>query len=168
VTDQSNGRDRFGDEPAPTDDEIREAEQLRVQLEHDPLVRALRAAHAPEAIASDRHRKLLERVLDTPKARARNRSAIVRLGPAAAGILALAAAAALVFRQARMGETQSAETASITPTGSPSYALSRSASALIAADPTNEPSRSSERVDRIAYARARDFRDNRFESWGVR
>ena len=77
-----------------------------------------------------------------------------------ASLVAMAAAVALVIR------SQSPE-APVAPGPKPPMAVSRSTSALF---PDGIPAQggTSDRVDRIAYARARDLRENRFARWGVR
>lgn len=110
---------------------------------------SLRAAHAPGALDSFRHERLLRPVL-APARRGRP------LTWAASG-LALAAAVLLAFRA-----TQSPEPVATTP---PGVELSRSTESIVA---SASAAGASTRVDRIAQARSGDYRKNRFRSWGAR
>jgi hypothetical protein len=76
----------------------------------------------------------------------------------------MAAAVALVVRGSSPDAAMSAK-ASAEPTAAP-LALSRSTAELF---PEGIPRTggTSHRVDRIAYARAQDYRQNRFARWGA-
>jgi hypothetical protein len=83
---------------------------------------------------------------------------------AAASALAMAAAVALVMRgsalKAPMASRANSERAR------PVLALSRSTAELFP-EGISRSGKTTDRVDRIAYARAQDFRRNRFARWGT-
>lgn len=121
------------------------------------FARALAAAWSPKEIAPDEHRAIVARALDrAPAARVvpLRRTRVVRVAVAVVtGGLALAASVFFVVQ----GRPPAAEAP---------LAHARSTQPLFA-----EPFKSGEasaRIDRIALARASDYRDNRFAKWGVR
>ena len=125
------------------------------------LARALRAAFAPSVLAEAEHRAILDAALAKMPAKvvaigsrtARTRVIRVAFGVVTGG-LALAASIVLVVTTAP-------------PHGNEApLAKARTTQPLF-----SEPFKSGEtsaRIDRIASARASDFRDNRFTKWGVR
>ena len=133
----------------------READQATIHLAH-----ALRMAHAPRAIDPAEHRRLVDAALATMPAAKKNdvpatrRDNVVRIAfGALAGGLALAASIVLVV------------------TSAPSHGEAPLAKARTTQPLFSEPFKAGEtsaRIDRIASARALDFRDNRFRKWGVR
>jgi len=137
------------------------------------LAHALRAGFAPAALDDAEHRRIVEAALqklpavtETP-ARAgavkdppagqvlllRRRQTVVRVafGAVAAG-LALAASITLVITSAPPHEAPLARARTTQPLFSEPF----------------KAGETSARIDRIASARASDFRDNRFTKWGVR
>jgi len=129
-------------------EELAPAAKLRDGLEHDPLMGALRAAFRPAELDGDEHRAIVARAL-APK--------VVRLPPrrmravvVATTIVALAACMVLWFNR---------------PSEQPLAHL-RSTQPLF--DEPFKEGETSARIDRIALARASDYRDNRFAQWGVR
>ena len=142
--------------------EIAAAETLRAALE-DPsianegasLARALAAAWAPNGLSDAEHRAIVERALAAggKVVPLRPRGSVVRVAfGVSVGALALAAAFVVLVRAPRGGEV--------------ALAHARSTQPLF-----NEPFKAGEtstRIDRIAVARAADYRDNRFAQWGVR
>jgi hypothetical protein len=128
-------------------DERARAEAFAASLDGDPLVLALRAAWDPPAIDPADHRAIVARSIGAN---------VVRLGRparyAAVATAALALAAAFAFRVTRIEEAPLART--------------RSTEALF--DEPFKPGEASARIDKIALARAADYRDNRFAKWGVR
>jgi hypothetical protein len=125
------------------------------------LATALRAAFSPTALEEVEHRAIVARALATGASRGaevialRRRSTTVRVAfGLVAGGLALAASITLVVTSAP-------------PHGDEApLARARTTQPLF-----NEPFKAGEtsaRIDRIASARASDFRDNRFSKWGVR
>jgi hypothetical protein len=159
------------DDP-PSEEELRAAGALRRVLAGHPeanddgaaraageLAQSLRAAASPKQLAPERHRQILDRALGPRK------SKVVYLAVGgAAGLLAMAAAVALVIRGAAPEPAMSA-TAAAESTGTV-LALSRSTAELF---PEGIPRSggTTDRVDRIAYARAQDFRQNQFARWGA-
>lgn len=150
------------DAPA-TPEEIAESERLREELE-DPgsnhadvlLARSLRMAHAPKPIEAATHRKILDRVLGESRAR---RVQVAWI----AGAFAAAAAIALAVIPLRSMKTDGssaddygASLVHVRPTDD------------LFAQPFPKEQHTSARIDRIAEARARDLRSNRFAKWGVR
>jgi hypothetical protein len=120
------------------------------------LVEAIRAAAEPEALSDERQRRILDEAL---AGKPRGRVIYYAFG----GVTTMAAMAA-AFALYLKGVADSPQ-ASL-PAG-PAMALSRSTVELF---PDGIPAKggTSDRVDRIAYARARDLRENRFHRWGVR
>lgn len=127
------------------------------------LARAMRCAYAPVGIDAEEHRALVEAALAKMPARTgrvaeviplRRRADVVRVAiGVVTGGLALAASVMLVVT--------STGTRAETP-----LARARTTQPLF-----SEPFKAgdtSARIDRIASARASDFRDNRFAKWGVR
>jgi hypothetical protein len=153
-------------EAPPTEAELARATSLRRALERGrpdaagdadwELVQAIRAAAEPSALSEERQRQILDEAFT---GRARGRVIYYAFG----GVATLAAMAA-TFAVYIKGVADSPE-ASV-PAGA-AMALSRSTAELF---PEGIPAKggTSDRVDRIAYARARDLRENRFHRWGVR
>jgi hypothetical protein len=147
----------------------------RVPLATDPaamqLAHALRSAFAPAELDAKEHRAILDAALAKMpatdkraeergaevialRARAR-RATVVRVAFGfVAGGLALAASVVLVM------------TTAPGPGSEAPLAKSRTTQPLFS-EPF-KPGETSARIDRIALARAADFRDNRFTKWGVR
>ncbi len=131
------------------------------------LAHALRAAFAPSAIDERAHRAILDAALaKMPEKRAqrdrasnvvamRRRATVVRVtfGFVAGG---LALAASIVF----------VVTSAPSPSSEAPLAKARTTQPLFS-EPF-KPGETSARIDRIASARAADFRDNLFTKWGVR
>lgn len=138
-----------------TEDELRESERLRQALEHGDdahpdaslaraLASALRPAELPRAAA--------ERAVQRVKPRGPNVVYVTF------GALALAAAAAFALFVARPGGDATPANAALVP--------SRTTEPLF--HEAFVTGASSERIDRIASARERDARENRYALWGVR
>jgi hypothetical protein len=165
----------------PTPEEIAASERLRDALEapgfrFDPrdhaedaaevnaeLARALRVAVDPRPLAAADHRAILDRTLGAGALRvgAQRRATVAVLF----GGLAAAAAVLLAVTTIRLAPQGDRSAAS--PLGAPgTLAVPRSTEALFDA-PFPKEERTSARVDRIARARARDLRDNRYARWGV-
>ena len=150
------------DDAAPTPEEIAESERLREELD-DPgsqhpdvlLARSLRHAVAPKPIEAATHRKILDRVL--PESRPRRVQTFVL-----ASVFAAAAAIALAIIPLRKGDESS-----IGPDVSAGLVHVHAADDLFA-EPFPKEQLTSARIDRIASARTRDLRSNRFAKWGVR
>ena len=137
----------------PSHEELRHAATLRESLGTDAFVVALKAAYDPKPIGIAAHKALVEAALAKMPARRTSNVVRVTFGAVATG-LALAAAIFLVLTQAPLH-----------PAGK-QLARARTTQPLF-----DEPFRTGEtsaRIDRIASARAGDFRDNRFTKWGVR
>jgi hypothetical protein len=125
------------------------------------LARALRAAFAPAALGEAEHRAILDAALAKMPAKvvpigsrtARARVVRIAFGVVTGG-LALAASIVLVVTSAppHGGEAPLAKARTTQPLFSEPF----------------KPGETSARIDRIASARASDFRDNRFTKWGVR
>jgi hypothetical protein len=164
MTEQPRGEWDDDPEGPPSPEEEAEARALAEALEardapapHPArdLAEALRAAASPRPLDPARHDQLLARALAAPAgqlivvpARRWQRSAIV------ATALVAAACALLV-----LGKTR--------PPAPPALVASRSTQELFD-EPFPRSGGSSARVDRIAAARGRELRHNRFASWGVR
>lgn len=148
----------LGAEPLEDGDEPEAATEDATGSEHAPhaaLAAALRAAYAPTELDDARHHELLERALAQAPAPARSNVVYVAFGVLAAG-LAIAASVVLVFGSAWREPRREA----------PSLVTARSTEPLFREK--FELGGTSERLDRIAAARARDLRSNRYATWGVR
>jgi hypothetical protein len=151
---------------APSEEELRAAESLRASLEPggahlepDPdaeLAEAVRYAARPARLSPERHRRILDRSLAAPP---KGRVIYVVFG-GVASLAAMAASMALVMRGTAPSTGAALEVA-------PAMAVSRSTAELF---PEGIPvtGGTSDRIDRIAYARAQDLRENRFARWGIR
>ena len=148
------------------DDAVRAAE----------LVQSIRAAVTPMSLSEDRHRAMLDRALgagtggdvrpaDGPRARERapRRKVVYLALGTGASLLAMAAAVALVIRSEQRASPMAAR-ASAAPR--PVLALARSTTDLFS-ESFPRSGKTTDRVDRIAYARAQDLRENRFARWGT-
>jgi hypothetical protein len=176
-----------GAEAPPSEDEIRAAEALRRALDRRPfaaapgekddgaaraaeLVQSIRAAASPVSLSHERHQQILDRALGAASATAarsrdrRSQSKITYLAWGVVGVLAMAAAIALVIRSESPSPSIAAK-ASAVPR--PSFVLARSTTDLFS-ERFPRSGGTTGRVDRIAYARAQDLRENRFARWGTR
>ena len=143
-------------------DDLRGAHATRVQSPEMALVESLRAAASPRDLDPSRHQQILARALAPRQAQGalsgvrRNR----KLGGAGRGVrIVHGPAQSPLAHEPLESRAQSA--------AGPTVAVSRSTTALF---PDGIPATggTSERVDRIAFARAQDLRENRFARWGVR
>ena len=144
----------------PSDDEIRESERLRQALEtgdeSHPDVRllgALRAAKVPASLSPE--------AADAARGRAGRRtrgsgSNVVFVSFGAAALAAAAAFALVVGGGLKSAPTPSA--AKLLPSRSTTELFERQF----------EQGETTERIDRIASARAHDLRENRYRRWGAR
>lgn len=151
---------------APTEEEIAESERLRLALEGDgqhpsaELARALRAAAAPDQLRDGKTAEIVEDALSTSPRIRRGNVIFVSFGAAGAAIAALAASWFLVVRPALDTDEGRALGAHA------DLAVSRSTAAMFSEK--FETAETTERVDRIANARSRELRSNRYALWGVR
>jgi len=151
----------------PSEAEVAAALELRRSLDQGrpgpggnadwELVEAVRAAASPTAISEARHRRILENALSR---KPRGRVIYLAFG-GVASLAAMAAALAIVVKGPER------EPVAVRAFPESPMAVSRSTVELFRAGIPAEGS-TSDRVDRIAYARARDLRENRFARWGVR
>ena len=149
----------------PSSEELAESERLRDALargaahEAEPVLGALRAAfenRRDEAASVDR---ALERVL-APQAAPAGRGRVVYAWFGGASVVLAAAAAVALFVSPLRKEAATAATAATS--------LVRPHTTADLFTDRFETSATSERIDMIASARARDLRDNRYAAWGVR
>ncbi|WP_437946780.1 hypothetical protein WME98_38695 [Sorangium sp. So ce296] len=138
------------------------------------LAVALRAAWRPAPLAELRNRALVEAALRAAPAPRARRIAPVTMA-ALSTLAAAAAAAALIFGQLREERASVARApgAAAAPVGAAAPRLplieARSTAALFdPAAPFPREGGQTERIDRIAAARASDLRQNRYAAWGVR
>jgi hypothetical protein len=143
----------------PSDDELRESERLRQALdagdESHPdvgLLRALRAAEAPESLSPEADGALRGR----HARRTRGSGANVIFVSFGAAALAAAAAFALVIGGGLQKET-APSAGRLVPSRSTTELFERQF----------EQGETTERIDRIASARAHDLRENRYRRWGA-
>jgi hypothetical protein len=148
------------DPDAPvTDEELGAAERLRSDLEGSTttseeaeLANALRAAWDPGDLPAAEHRALVARALG------RRARPVARVTLARVAVVALAAGVALALvRKGSYGPDAS----------STALAVSRSTQDLFR-ERFAAAGGETERIDRIAVARATDLRENEFAKWGVR
>ena len=153
---------------AASADELIESERLRQALDghgdHQDaaLARALASAFAPESSAALPLPELVPAarpVHEAPRTPARRKSNSILLRFAGGGA-ALAAAAAVLLTILPSPRPESAPDLRAF-----ALAQSRSTAPLFQADAAGA---ASTRIDRIASARSRDLRDNRYALWGVR
>jgi len=155
-------------EPSP--EELVESERLRQALDGGPdhedlrLARALSAAFAPSI-----DRPLADALRDTRRGEPSLPAKTARAGHGqlifyrfAAVSTALAVAAAVLLRLTAPAHESSAPAPDLTTLA---LAQSRSTAGFFRAESAGAPS---ERIDRIASARGRELRDNRYALWGVR
>lgn len=149
--------------PASTE-ELVESERLRRALEGDGdhldlvLARALSAAYAPSTTSPKAVPQVTPSVARAPKQRA-GKLIYYRFGGVVATLAAAAAVLFAVVPRAREAAGPAPDLSTL------ALAQSRSTAALFQADSAGAPSN---RIDRIASARSRELRDNRYALWGVR
>jgi hypothetical protein len=151
----------WGPGEEPTEQELREAEALREALEGRgehalaELATALRAAESPSELPPQVNAALVRGALQGAR---RSGPRVLYLSFGAAAALALAAAVALLVGRGTL-QPSVGEQAELVP--------SRSTQELFDA-PFPRQGGTSARVDRIAEARARDYRSNLYARMGVR
>ena len=142
-------------EDVASPEELELAAKLSRELDADPLVAALHAAWSPTPLSEVEHRAIVEKALPPAAPRRDDGGRVIRVRfGMVAGVVALAAS---VFVWMSAQSSGSAEVP---------LARARSTQPLF-----GEPFKSgdaSARIDKIAIARASDYRDNRFAKWGVR
>jgi hypothetical protein len=164
------------DAPA-TEDELRAAAALAAALEPGSsptglaaddasYAEALRHAFDPAPIAPARLDALVDGAIDAALPRQRGRLIRVAFGGSAA-VLAMAAAAVLFLRLGERSESATQATVASSAVLSPVLTSPRSAQDLFD-EPFPRTGGTSARVDRIASARERELRANRYAAWGVR
>jgi predicted dienelactone hydrolase len=133
-----------------------------VVSEEAQLAQALAAAWAPSPLADEDLRAIVARAVAAAEPakvlafRQRSTSVrVVRVAFGAAGVVALAASLVLVLRQTSL-------------TGEAEAPLARARSTQELFTEPFKTGDASARIDRIAMARASDYRANRFAKWGVR
>lgn len=139
----------------PTAEEIELAAALRDELDADPVVQALASAWRPKDINSIEHRQIVAKALP-PAARQGGRVVRVTFG-FVAGAIAIAASVVVWMNAPHANTEVPLARARSTQPLFPSYDGFKSGEANATA-----------RIDKIAIARAGDYRDNRFAKWGVR
>jgi hypothetical protein len=157
------------------EDEIAESERLRRALDGEgehplsDLARALSAAHRPAPLATTTADRIAAElgsdpapeVEAAPTSAARRGTVIYVVFGAAAATLALAASIALF-----VGPMKKSPDAGDVAARMQDLALSRSTAAMF--QEKFETGETTARVDRIATARERELRSNRYALWGVR
>jgi hypothetical protein len=147
----------------PTEQEAREAAELREALanpglvnEDAALLRALALADAPRPLGEDAHRAILDHALQA-HARKRRPGRVIHIAfGAVTATLAIAASVVFLVQEPTLPVA-------------PAQVLARVRSTQpLFGEPFARHGGESARVDRIALARASDFRDNEFSRWGVR
>jgi hypothetical protein len=143
----------------PTAEELELAAELRDALEADPVVQALAAAWRPKDINSIEHRQIVAKALP-PAARQGGRVMRVTFGVVAGAIAIAASVVVWMNAPHAQSEVPLARARSTQPLF-PTYEGFKSGE-------TNASANATARIDRIAMARAGDYRDNRFAKWGVK
>ena len=149
----------------PSELELVESQRLRDALEgkgeHPDavLARALQTANTPTPLAAGRADQLAR---NAAAPRRSGNVIFVAFGAAAAAVTAAAAAAMLFLTPVSRDEPA----ASAVTVPNPTFVQSRSTAALFHEKFATEET--SGRIDRIAAARARELRQNRYAQWGVR
>ena len=147
-------------------EEIALAEELRVALDErdraPEVVTALRAAWCPAPLAEAEHRAIVEKAVGAGVAREDDGpSNVVPLRPRRTRLAVVTTTTVLAFAASIIVWITSAPSESEAP-----LARARSTQSLF--DEPFKAGETSARIDRIAVARASDYRDNRFAKWGVR
>ena len=157
----------FPDDPdaPPSAEEIAASERLREALEDRSaahpdaeLARALKHAVSPRAIESATHKKILDRTVPATRAR----TTVVYF----AGALAAAAAIALLVNTLPKSSSNAPPQIGADDLGASLTRVHPADDLFDAPFPKDQPT--SERIDKIATARARDLRANRYARWGVK
>jgi hypothetical protein len=152
----------------PSESELVESARLRDALAGQgahpdaDLARALRNAGAPAPLPAQRAHELVKSA--TLPRRAGN-VLFVTFGAAAITAMAAAAAVMLLVFPAAERSADDAPAAATLP-GATAFAQSRSTAALFSEK--FETATTSDRIDRIADARSRELRQNRYAQWGLR
>lgn len=150
------------DEPEPTEEELRLAEELRRGLDGEApspdadYARALAAMHAPHDLDELGHERILRKALAQPAKTSQpapRRTVFVGLS------LVVAAAAAVAVVSLRSPQADAPP---------PTAQVARRSTEDLFTGPSGHGATTTERIDRIAQARSRDLRENRFARWGVR
>lgn len=140
-----------------------DAEALRLALERRAahpdaeLLEALEVAYEPEALRPGAHEAALAGALARRPGRAKTNVVYAAFG--SVGVLAALAAGFVLFLKPLDREARDLVAEPVLP------AISRSSADLF--DRAFERGKTTERIDRIATARARDLRANRYLSWGI-
>jgi hypothetical protein len=150
---------------APSEEELVESERLRRALDGDgshpsaDLARALAAAAAPRPLSSPAAERLAQQALGRSAGRGKSNVIYVVFGSVAA-VAALAASVLLFVKAGTAVDSGSVARAAR------DLAQSRSTAPLF--HEKFDATTTTARIDRIALARARDLRSNRYALWGVR
>lgn len=155
----------------PSEEELAAAEELRLALE-DParaseeaeLARALALANEPRPLPEDVHAAIVAGSLAKLPAKREERGRVIRVAFGSA--LAAVAIAAGVFLWLQVNGTQGTTGPQATMAAPLPLVQVRSTAPLF-----HEPfdsATTSARIDRIAIARADDYRENMYARWGVR
>lgn len=152
--------DQLLDDPLtpPSTDEIIAAAATRKNLEAEPLVLLLRAAHAPSELSPASAQSVLNAALAKLTFPKRQHPRVSTFW----GLLAVAAAAVLWVANATEPSVEG-----LAPAGRSQleFAQSRTTGSLFSN--ARERSTASERIDRIAQVRQKDLRRNRYLLWGL-
>lgn len=153
----------------PTAEELEAAAALADSLEsrgkepdHDEILSTLRLAWNPTDLGAEDHEIILARV-----GLARGEGGAAKVIPLAARprrtvrVLAIATTSVLALAASVLVWLSTADQRTMAP-------LARARSTQPLFDEPFKPGETSARIDKIAIARATDFRDNRFAKWGVR
>ncbi|HEX7667524.1 MAG TPA: hypothetical protein VF407_23490 [Polyangiaceae bacterium] len=165
-------KDDFDPDAPPSEEELAEAEKLRLALE-DPsrasgaadLARALAVAHSPREIDAATHDAIVAKALATKSREAAETGRVIRIAFGATAAAMAIAAGALLWVRGQALDIQNAESASLAAAAVP-LVQARSTAPLFK-EPFDATSTSA-RVDRIAIARADDYRENMYARWGVK
>jgi hypothetical protein len=159
----------------PTSEELAESERFRRALAGDgehpdlALAEALLHSHgsvqAPIDVERVNSNALQQSLGQLPELRRRRRPNVVFVTFGVATLMTAAAAAVLLLIAPFQHQSGSSAEQVALARQAPTLTRSRSSESLFSSK--FERQRTTERVDAIASARAREFRANRFEKWGI-
>lgn len=160
-------KDDFDPDAPPSHEELAAAEELRLALE-DPsrssadaeLARALAVAHSPRELDPGAHATIVSKALATERRRRPEAGSVIKVWFGAAVAVAAVAAMTLLWLRGQPVEGPAATNVAVP------LVQVRSTAPLF-----HEPfdvTSTSARVDRIALARADDYRENMYAQWGVK
>lgn len=155
----------------PTAEELELAAALRESLEagqkkkEDDLVVALRAAWTPAEITGEDHRAIIAKAIGVEATKQAPPAKVLTFTPRTVRVITVTTTTVLALAASVIVWMSTANTQGGSTQEAP-LAKARSTQPLF--DEPFKAGETSARIDKIAIARASDYRDNRFAKWGVR